>query len=153
MKTHSPEFTVCKMSGFLFLFLLLSSLMLQKKHKKEDHCWSPTGWYQPLLVKLQPCLCCLFVDMCDCDGGECAVCVSMVCSCFHGSQCNHSSNLSARILCVGDIKVLISTVTQHQCHCEDTSNTSTPPKSTEPTVCICACMCVCVREGDFKGLS
>lgn len=44
--------------------------------------------------------------------------------CVLRALCNHSSNLSARTLCGGDIKVLISTATQHHCHCEDTSDTS-----------------------------
>ena len=63
---------------------------------------------------------------------------------FHGAQCNHSSNLSARSLCVGDIKVLISTVTQHQCHCEETDDTSTAAKSNPPRPPLCARACVCV---------
>lgn len=49
-------------------------------------------------------------------------CVIYVCACVynHMTVCvpgprviNHSSNLSARSLCVGDIKVLISTGSQH----------------------------------------
>ncbi|MEQ2251101.1 hypothetical protein ILYODFUR_007494, partial [Ilyodon furcidens] len=80
-----------------------------------------------------------------------SLCIMAVFLCVLGAQCNHSSNLSARILCVGDIKVLISTVTQHQCHCEDTSNTSTAPKSSVAIVCVCVlacvCVCVCVCEG------
>lgn len=71
----------------------------------------------------------------------CAVCMSLcvLCFCvFWELGKNHGSNLSARILCVGDIKVLISTVTQHQCHCEDTNDTST----------VCVCVCACEREGE-----
>lgn len=73
-----------------------------------------------------------------------SLCIIAVFLCVLGAQCNHSSNLSARILCVGDIKVLISTVTQHQCHCEDTSNTSTAQSLQYP-------LCVCEREGGRKG--
>lgn len=40
------------------------------------------------------------------------MCVCMIVFlCVLRAQCNHSSNLSAWSLCVGDIKVLISTVT------------------------------------------
>lgn len=73
--------------------------------------------------------------------------------CVLGAQCNHSSNLSARNLCVGDIKVLISTVTQHQCHCEDTNDTSTPAASTHRVcvrVCLCRRVCVCVFAQERK---
>lgn len=84
---------------------------------------------------------CLFVDMCECDLAMCVVCDVCVCiivfQCVVGAQCNHSSNLSARSPCVGDIKVLISTVTQHQCHCEDTNDTAA--KSTHH-VCVCVCV-------------
>lgn len=68
---------------------------------------------QYLLMKPQPRLG-LFAEMCArvC----CSTCVSVrVC------QCNRSSWLYVRVaVCVGDIKVLISTATQHQCHCEGT---------------------------------
>lgn len=68
---------------------------------------------QYLLMKAQPRLG-LFAEMCArvC----CSTCVSVrVC------QCNRSSWLCVRVaVCVGDIKVLISTATQHQCHCEGT---------------------------------
>ncbi len=89
----------------------------------------------------------VFVDVCERDPGMHVVCNLCLCIivflCVLGAQCNHSSNLSARSLCVGDIKVLISTVTQHQCHCEDTSDTSTAAKSTHH---VCVCVCVCERE-------
>lgn len=69
-----------------------------------------------------------------------AFCVLLHLCVFCGAQCNHSSNLSARNLCVGDIKVLISAATRRQCHCEDTDNTSTPAASTH-RVCVRVCVC------------
>ena len=104
-----------------------------------------------LSAKPQPHLC-LFGDMCESDMAMCVLCNARACVCvivfmrFHGAQCNHSSNLSARSLCVGDIKVLISTVTQHQCHCEETNNTSTAAKSNPPRLSMRLCVHVCVRK-------
>lgn len=97
--------------------------------------------------------------VCDWCGHVYGVFVCMIVFlCVLGAQCNHSSNLSARNLCVGDIKVLISTVTQHQCHCEDTNDTSTPAASTHRVcvrVCVCLCLrvhvCVCAREKERLG--
>lgn len=144
MKTHSPEFTVWISVS---IFVALNIDVATRSTEKKITVGAPQADANLYLWNFNP-VCAAYLSTCVTvtEGNVRCVCV-YVCSCFRGAQCNHSSNLSARILCVGDIKVLISTVTQHQCHCEDTSNTSTPPKSTEPTVCICECMCMCVCEG------
>lgn len=72
-----------------------------------------------------------------------AFCLLLHLCVFFGAQCNHSSNLSARNLCVGDIKVLISAATQRQCHRRHVDSSSINPLSLH--VCVCWCLCVFVR--------